>query len=193
MPEPSPRSAHLPRFERRVRTGALLAALPAVAGCVALMVFGGAAGWWPWMLLLAVVVATVWLARWHGRRVLYPLYTLSGLIEALRQGDYSMRGATGSVLGDVAVDINALAERLQAERLQFEEATQLLGKTLTALASAVMVFDAGRRLRLVNPAAQRLLGKPRHALFGREAGELGVDGLLDGPAAVVVGPKARPT
>src|SRR6185312_3428668 len=73
------------------------------------------------------------------------------------------------------------ADRLQRERLQFEESSFLLGKTLAALDSAVLVFDQDDRLRLLNPAAQRLLHAEQHRLFGRTARDLGVQALLDAP------------
>lgn len=176
------RAGHMPRFERRVLFGSLLVAAPALAAVLLL-------AWWPrhaslrWACLAAAVIATLLLARWQYRRVVFPLYTLSSLLEALRQGDYSLRGVQGGVLGDAIYDINALAERLQRERLEFEESSYLLGKTLAALDSAVFVFDDSHRLRLLNPAAQRLLDGERQQLFGLSAAELGLAPLLEGPAA----------
>jgi nitrogen fixation/metabolism regulation signal transduction histidine kinase len=176
------RAGRMPRFERRVLLGSLLVATP---GLLAALVLAQAA--WDasmrWGCIVGAVVATLLLARWQYRRVVFPLYTLSGLLEALRQGDYSLRGVQGGVLGDAIYDINALAERLQRERLEFEESSYLLGKTLAALDSAVFVFDEAQRLRLLNPAAQRLLDAERHRLFGLSAAELGLAPLLEGPAA----------
>jgi len=176
----------MPRFERRVLCGGLLLALPAWLLAIALLLLKRPDAVTRWMLLAAAAMLTVWLARRHLRRVTYPLHTLSGLLEALREGDYSLRGAPGGVLGDVIYDINALADRLQRERLEFEESSYLLGKTLAALDSAVLVFDEHRRLRLANPAGQQLLDAPRDRLFGRTAGELGLDALLDGASARVL-------
>lgn len=171
----------MPRFERRVLYGGLLVALPALLGLIAVLWFGPLSMALAWGLPVAVVIISVWLARWQYRRVVFPLYTLAGLLEALREGDYSMRGVQGGALGDVVYDINALAERLQEERLQFEESTHLLGKTLAALDSAVFVFDEHLKLRLMNPAGQRLLDAERHRLFGRSAAELGLGGMLEAP------------
>ncbi len=176
----------MPRFERRVLGGSLLVTFPAWAALACVVIFGPLAWIWSAFLLFAAAVATALMARWHYRRVVYPLYTLSGLLEALRQGDYSLRGAPGSVLGDVFYDVNALAERLQKERLDFEETSYLLGKTLAALSSAVFVFDEHRRLRLMNPAGQHLLDVGPRELFGRKATDMKLDGLLDGPDARLV-------
>jgi nitrogen fixation/metabolism regulation signal transduction histidine kinase len=172
----------MPRFERRVLGGALLTAAPALLALLALAWRPPADAAVRWAALGVAAAFTLALARWQYRRVVFPLYTLAGLLEALRQGDYSLRGVQGGVLGDVVYDINALAERLQQERLEFEESAHLLGKTLAALDSAVFVFDEALKLRLVNPAAQRLLDAERHRLFGLSAAELGLAGLLDGPA-----------
>jgi two-component system, NtrC family, nitrogen regulation sensor histidine kinase NtrY len=176
----------MPAFERRVLLGNGLVALPALLGVAVLLLTGVPERVLCWLLVAVVVMATTLIARWQHRRVVYPLYTLAGLLEALREGDYSMRGVQGGVLGDAIYDINALADRLQKERLQFEDSARLLGKTLAALDSAVLVFDHDARLRLLNPAAQRLLAGDRHALIGRRADELALDALLAAPSAQVV-------
>ena len=175
----------MPAFERRVLLGNWLVALPGLIGMAALL-FGAPERDLRWLLVVAVIVATALVARWQHRRVMYPLYTLSGLLEALREGDYSMRGVRGGVLGDAIYDINALADRLQKERLQFEDASRLLGKTLAALDSAVFVFDHEARLRLLNPAAQQLLRSDRPGLLGRRADEIGLDALLAAPSSQVL-------
>ena len=176
----------MPAFERRVLFGAWLVALPALLGVAALLLLGVPDRALCWSLAVGVVAITALIARWQHRRVVYPLYTLAGLLEALREGDYSMRGVQGGVLGDAIYDINALADRLQKERLQFEDSARLLGKTLAALDSAVFVFDHDARLRLLNPAAQRLLAGDGHNLVGRQASELALDALLAAPGACVV-------
>lgn len=172
----------MPAYERRVLGGSLLVALPAITALLAVLGWGRPAGAALWVLLAAVGLCTWWLTQWQYRRLIYPIHTLASLLEALREGDYSMRGAQRSVLGEVVYDINALADRLQSERLQFEESSYLLGKTLAALDNAVLVFDQDDRLRLLNPAAQRLLRAERHDLFGRTALELGVQSLLEAPS-----------
>jgi nitrogen fixation/metabolism regulation signal transduction histidine kinase len=184
--EATRRSGRMPAFERRVLLGNWLVALPALLGVAVLLLAGVPERELCWLLAGAVVVATALIARWQHRRVVYPLYTLAGLLEALREGDYSMRGVQGGVLGDAIYDVNALADRLQKERLQFEDSARLLGKTLAALDSAVLVFDHDLRLRLLNPAAQRLFASDRSGLIGRQASELALDALLAAPAAQVV-------
>lgn len=173
----------MPRFEQRVLYGSVLTLLPALLVlAVALGLWGDSWPPWLWVLLLAAAVCTIGLLRWQYRRVTYPIYTLAGLLEALREGDYSLRGTQGGALDDAIYDVNELAARLQRERMAFEESSHLLSKTLATLDSAVFVFDEAQRLRLINPAGQRLLGAERDHLFGRSAADLGVAVLLQAAA-----------
>ncbi|WEN16124.1 ATP-binding protein [Rhodanobacter sp. AS-Z3] len=183
---PPRRRSRMPAFERRVLFGGWLVALPALVALLIVLFAGKPPVELCWAILIIVLSLSALLTRWQHRRVVYPLYTLSGLLEALREGDYSLRGVRGGVLGDVIYDINALADRLQHERLQSEDSARLLGKTLSALDSAVFVFDSDARLRLLNPAAQRLLTGERHALIGQRADELGLDVLLAAPSGQVI-------
>jgi nitrogen fixation/metabolism regulation signal transduction histidine kinase len=176
----------MPAYERRVLGGSLLVASPGLIALLAILFHGHPDRVAMWVLLAVVVLSTWWLAHWQYRRLIYPIHTLASLLEALREGDYSMRGARHSVLGELIYDINALADRLQGERLQFEESSYLLGKTLAALDNAVLVFDQNDRLRLLNPAAQRLLHAGGGDLFGRTARDLGVQELLDASSGRVL-------
>lgn len=166
--------------------GGLLVAAPAWLLIVVLLQSGLRNAVLVWSLVAAALAATSWLVGWHYRRVVYPINTLSGLLEALREGDYNLRGATGGVLGDTVYDVNALASRLKSERLEFEESTHLLRKTLAALDSAVLVFDTGQRLRLLNPAARRLLQTQHGPFFGQTAAQLRLAEMLEGPSARVM-------
>lgn len=177
------RAGRMRHFERLVLTGSMLIATPALLLLMAMPWLLGRMGMQAyWLLLLTIVLVTIGLARWQCRRVSYPIYTLASLLEALREGDYSLRGVKGGVLGDVVYDINELATQLQRERLDFQEASHLLSKTLAALDSAVFVFDEQLRLRLVNPAGEKLLDAAGESLFGRSAAELDMAAWLEPPS-----------
>lgn len=118
------------------------------------------------------------------RFVIYHLQTLSNLMEALREGDYSLRGRRArfnDALGEVMREINSLSETLRAERLGAREASALLMKIVDAIDISVFAFDAHRRLRLVNPAGEKLLGMSETALRDRSAANLDLERFLDGP------------
>ncbi len=187
-PVPSEPTAaqRLAAFARHALAGVLLVAGPALAACIALLLWGLPPPPWRGALLAAVLLATALLAAWHLRRLRRPFDMLANLLEALREGDYTLRGVSRGALAPLIYDVNTLAARLQTERLRFEEASHLLNKTLSALDNAVFVFDVHARLRLVNRAGQALLGADAAQLFGSDAATLGLDALLALPSGEVV-------
>jgi len=116
-------------------------------------------------------------------RVVHPLQTVSNLLSALREEDFSVR-ARGArrddPLGDVMFEVNALSEMLREQRLGALEATALLRTVMEEINLAVFAFDDAQRLRLVNRAGERLLAQPIERLLGRTAGELGLADCLQG-------------
>jgi PAS domain S-box-containing protein len=116
-------------------------------------------------------------------RVVFPLRTLSNLLAALREGDFSIRarGANeGDALGDVLREVNALGETLRQQRLGALEATALLRKVMEEVDVAVFAIDGNGALRLVNRAGERILNQPEERLLGGNAAELGLAEYLTG-------------
>jgi PAS domain S-box-containing protein len=108
---------------------------------------------------------------------------LVNLLGALREGDFSLRGAgadAGDSLGDVVREVNALGETLHRQRLSAVEATALLWNVLSEIDVAIYAFDHEDRLRLVNRAGAALLGSSPAALVGRHAREIALAELLVG-------------
>lgn len=111
-----------------------------------------------------------------------PLQTLSNVVSSLREGDYSFRARGASsrdAYGELASEINALADLLQKQRVRSLEATALLARILEVMHSPLYAFDRENVLQLVNEAGVQLLGLPHARCFGRTARELGLEGLLD--------------
>ena len=136
-------------------------------------------------LTLTLFILAVWLglAFTLRERVVRPLQTLSNLLAALREGDYSIRarGANHTdALGEVMIEVNALGETLREQRLGAMEATALLRTVMAKIDVAVFAFDPDERLRLVNRAGERLLAQPAERLLGSDATELGLADCLRG-------------
>ncbi|HYO91981.1 MAG TPA: ATP-binding protein [Pyrinomonadaceae bacterium] len=136
-------------------------------------------------LTFTLFIIAIWMGYSFAlrERVVRPLQTISNLLAALREGDYSIRarGAnTQDALGDVMLEINALGETLREQRLGALEATALLRKVMSRIDVAVFTFDMDQRLRLVNDAGERLMGQPAERLLGRSAMELGLEECLRG-------------
>src|SRR6201987_3577365 len=101
---------------------------------------------------LSVVIIGFWLGFGFGvkERVASPLRTLANLLEAMREGDYSIRarGARGEdALGDVMAQVNEMAATLRAQRLGALEATTLLRKVMEEIDVAIFAFDGTRKLK----------------------------------------------
>ena len=130
--------------------------------------------WTLTILIVGCLTAFIWSTREHAVR---PLQTLSNLLAALREGDYSIRarGAReGSALGEVLLEVNSLGETLRQQRLGAFEATALLRTIMSEIDVAIFTFDPERRLRLINRAGETLLGRSMDKLLGKTAQELGL-------------------
>jgi nitrogen fixation/metabolism regulation signal transduction histidine kinase len=113
-----------------------------------------------------------------------PLQTLSNVVSSLREGDYSFRArgaAAPDAIGELAAEVNALADLLQKQRVRSLEATALLGRILEVMHAPLFAFDRENLLQLVNNAGLKLLGLPHARCFGRTARELGLEDLLSAP------------
>jgi len=135
------------------------------------------AGW-----LAAIALLALLLARPAVRWALRPLAGASTVIEALRDGDYSLRLREARLgrLDELAYSINLLAEKMRAEALERRESGLLLGKVLDEIELPVLAFRDDGHLTLSNPAARKLIGLELHA--GVDATALGLAGLLERPA-----------
>lgn len=142
-----------------------------------------------WTLTVIIVTFCLGFAFALRERVVLPLQTLSNLLAALGEGDFSIRarGARGGdPLGEVMIEVNALVETLRHQRLDALEATTLLRKVMAEIDVSVFTFDEEHELKFVNRAGARLLGHPAERLLGRHAAELDLMDYLTGEAPRVI-------
>jgi len=169
--------------ERRILLMALAAGAPGAALALLLLWRGAYGPTLQWTLTLAILACWVGFSFAVEERVAFPLKTLSNLLAAFREGDYSIRGRRepdGSALGEVMQEVNALAQTLREQRLGAVEASALLSKVMAEIDVAIFAFDADQRLRLVNRAGERLLAQPAEKILTLTAAELGIAGCLEG-------------
>jgi nitrogen fixation/metabolism regulation signal transduction histidine kinase len=120
------------------------------------------------------------------QRVAFWLRTVSNLLAAVREGDFSFRvrgGRRDDAFGELVIELNQLAQGLRERRLGDVEATALLRKVMAEIDVAFFAFDERRSLRLVNRAGELLLAGVARPLEGASADALGLAECLDGPAA----------
>jgi nitrogen fixation/metabolism regulation signal transduction histidine kinase len=132
---------------------------------------GAVAGTW---VILTIVLR---------ERVVRPLQTLSNMLAALREGDFSLRARmsrSDDALGLALMEINLLGETLRTQRLGALEATSLLRAVMSEIDVAIFAFDDRNRMRLANRAGERLLAARFERMAGRSADSLGLAELLAG-------------
>jgi len=139
--------------------------------------------------LTLVTVGLVLIGTWLGAavslfgRVTRPLHTLSNMLAALREGDFSIRarGAqVDSAMGLALWEVNALADTLRQQRLGALEATALLRRVMDSIDVALFAFDDAGMLRLVNREGEDVLGRDAERALGHSAIGLGLGALLEG-------------
>lgn len=179
MPSLDPALAHKGRlkFEGRVTLLALAAGFPAVFLCGLLLWLHSYSARVQWTVDLFLVIIWLGVSFSLRQRIVRPLQTLSNILAAIREGDYSIRGrraATGDALGEVMLEVNDLGQTLREQRLGALEATALLRTVMSEIDVAVFAFDGQEHLRLVNRAGEKLLAQPATRLLGRTSTELGL-------------------
>src|SRR5690242_14447786 len=158
------------------------AVAPAVIIALSILWFGGFSAKVQWTFTIVIAGFTLAFVSSARDHVVHPLQTMSNLLAALREGDYSIR-ARGAreddALGEALLEVNLLGETLRLQRLGAFEATALLRTIMAEIDVAVFTFDPDRRLRLVNRAGENLLGQPMDKLLGRGADQLGLTSCLE--------------
>jgi two-component system, NtrC family, nitrogen regulation sensor histidine kinase NtrY len=170
-------------YERRILVLALAAGLASTLVALILLWTGSYSSKLQWTLTVIMVICWLSFAFSAQSRVVFPLRTLSNLLAALREGDFSIRARGASVddaLGEVLREVNALGETLRQQRLGALEATALLRKVMEEIDVSVFAFDGSGVLRLVNRAGERVLNQPGERILGRTAAELGLFECLEG-------------
>src|SRR5881394_3938735 len=170
-------------YERRIQLLALAAGFPGSLIAMILLWHGSYSSGTVWTL--AFLIFTLWLGFAFSlrHRVVFSLQTLSNLLAAIREEDFSLRarGArSDDALGEVMLEVNALTETLREQRLGALEAAALLRTVIEEIDLAIFTFDNSRTLKLVNRAGERLLARPAERLLGFTAAELGLEDCLEG-------------
>ena len=124
-----------------------------------------------WALVVSLVMESV----------VKPMQTLSNVIAGLREDDFSFRargGRRNDAVGDLAIEVNALAAMLQMQRGSALEAVALAERVMSAMQTPVLAFDGVGRVQMMNPAAERVFGLELGAVMGVPGAAVGLDGLL---------------
>ncbi len=173
-------------YEHRILLLAVAAGLPGSLIAMILLWTGDYSSRTVWTLGLLIVGLWLGFAISVRHRVAFSLQTLSNLLAAMREEDFSVRGRGArrdDAMGEVMIEVNSLSETLREQRLGALEAGALLRTVMEEIDVAIFTFDNENKLRLVNRAGERLLARPVERLLGFTAAELGLGAPLEGDAA----------
>lgn len=174
-------------YERRIRLMSMLLAFPGAAVATVFLLLQ------PWSSELRyTAVGALWLATliielYLHEQVIRPLQTLANVVASLREEDYSFRArgaSTDDALGELALEVNALADTLATSHTGMAEAAELLRRVVEEIDSPLFTFDPANRLKLVNAAGASLLQSAPENLIGRSAEEIGLEPYLKCSTAV---------
>ena len=134
------------------------------------------------LLGLSLLVYLALVASSLVEGIVRPLQTLSNVIASLREGDTSFRArgaGAPDAAGELATEVNALADLLQKQRGRSLESTALLARMFEVMHTPLFAFDRENTLQLVNQAGLKLLGLSHSKSVGHNARELGLLYLLE--------------
>jgi two-component system, NtrC family, nitrogen regulation sensor histidine kinase NtrY len=168
-------------FERRVTRFSVLLVTPG------LLISGILIWLQPWsiqskvILIGAELLACLLIGAALHDHIVRPLQTLANVVGALRDEDYSFRARLAipnDALGELSLEVNALADLLAKHRTGAIEAAALLQRVVEEVDIPIFALDPARRLRLVNSAGEKLLNRPQAQLIGKTAADLNLEKCL---------------
>jgi two-component system nitrogen regulation sensor histidine kinase NtrY len=169
-------------FERRLRLWFYLLGLPVLLLCWLLLRQRSVEPLAQTITLLAVAAGWAFAVSVLTEQVTRPLQTLANVVAALREDDYSFRargGRRNDAMGDLALEINALAGMLQGQRAGALEAMALVERVMWSMQSPVLAFDPQGELKMLNPAAEGAFGLRSQTALGHSAAQLNLHELVD--------------
>lgn len=176
-------------FENTLFRYVLVAGLPS-AGllllCLWILEFSFAA-----LTLVAAILflKIVFIAHFLRSRLAYKVRSIASLLEAVSNGDVSLRGRPdennksmggyfkGDAFSELIRQINNMADTLQSQRLEVKEQQLLVGKVINNIDIALVAVDENHTIKLVNLAFTRLFGSSAEKILGRSTDELNIADL----------------
>jgi len=179
-------------FEKIVFNLVLLAALPSFLVAIVALWFVGFSAAAIALVSILLLAKIFFIAHFLRQRLSFQLRTLSNLLEAVINGDYSIRGRHDhshqsnvqrsqldtDAYTELVVQINRLADSFVEQRLEVKESQLLLAKVINNIDIAIFTCDDRLRVSLANPAFCQLLGKSSDSIVGATISDLGINGLI---------------
>lgn len=119
-----------------------------------------------YLILLTVLISSLVIVYSHSKlhqKSAYQFRSLSNLLDAMVQGDYSLRARFSDgdeALNELVDSINSLSLRLNKQRIETTESQLLLTTVINHIDVAILALNENNELVLTNPTAKKLLQIP---------------------------------
>lgn len=123
--------------------------------------------WVSLFMIIGIALVISWLVSMSiAKGFTRPIEKIAEVARRLTNKDYESRVDvdTSGEIGQLSAAINVLAASLQKQMKDIQEHQQQLTSILANMVSGVMLVDELGRIRLVNPAMERLLGQSEEEL-----------------------------
>jgi len=147
-------------FEAQLTQLSLFACLPFFLLLLWLMLYAGIS---IYLFLLTALLGSLSITYCHSKihqKSSFQYRSLSNLLEAMNQGDYTIRARTShgdQALNELVTSINNLSERLNKQRIETAESQLLLNTVIEHIDVAIIALNNSNELVLTNPVANKLL------------------------------------
>ena len=150
-------------FEVQLTQLSLLTSIPLFLLLIAVMIYANIS---VYLILLTVLISSLVMVYSHSKlhqKSAYQFRSLSNLLDAMVQGDYSLRARPSDgdeALNELVDSINSLSVRLNKQRIETTESQLLLTTVINHIDVAILALNENNELVLTNPAAKKLLQIP---------------------------------
>lgn len=147
-------------FEAQLTRLSLISSLPLFCMLIPMMIYADIS---IFLILLTVLLASITIVYCHVKiyqKSAYQFRSLSNLLEAMVQGDYSLRARSdhnNDALNELVKTINGLAQKLNSQHIESVESQLLLRTVINNIDVAILALNDKNEIILINPAADKLL------------------------------------
>lgn len=147
-------------FESQITRLSLLSSVPLLLFLLWIMFYEDISIWLIALMAFVEGLIVVYTNHQIHQKVVHQFRSLINLLDAMSQGDYSLRAHTKmskGTLGELYGSVNGLAERLSDQRIETKESQLLVRTVLDHIDVAIVALTDDNQISFFNPAAQRLL------------------------------------
>ncbi|WP_448550196.1 sensor histidine kinase [Thalassotalea fusca] len=166
--------------DRLVQIALLIGTIPFIIMCF-LLAYSSVSVHATIVIVMVALITILYGAFLIRHKVVSQLRTSTNLMEAMANGDYSMRANSqvlNGALGEFNGLLNSLSETLNQQRLISKEKQILLHKVIAQIDVAILAVDKHHHLTLMNPAAEQLFNKRFSLIEGMPINQLGLQEVV---------------